>query len=151
MTIGAAAQRAGVSTSVIRQARVDGRFPAARRGPAVGRREAPWLISSEDLDAAGFIAATTGTATPSPGRPYLEQQVDLLRQSLDVLLEHVESQADDLRIVADGVCAIRVVIAEHLGAVAAIPHSEDLQPTKPLLVRVLGRLRNLALRQASRA
>ena len=101
------------------------------------------MISSEDLDAAGFIAAATSGATRLREHPYLEQQVDLLRQSLEVLGEHVQSQSEDLQIVGADVRAIQVVITEHLGAVLADPNAEVPLCTEKLLVRGLRRLRHL--------
>ncbi|MDP2292207.1 MAG: hypothetical protein Q8M22_13540 [Actinomycetota bacterium] len=136
LTIGDAATRAGVSGSQIRQARVDGRFPSARRGPAVGRREAPWLISTDDLDAAGFLPASVRGAPNARGRPYLEQQISLLIESSEVLMGRLDSLSDDVRIVALEIRAAResVDADERNDLSLTIPDAEDT--SSPLWRRV---------------
>ena len=93
VTITEAAQRAGVSASFIRQARTQGRFPGARRGSAVGRRQPPWLIPLSDLDNAGFHPKERNDATHGARRPYLEEQVKQLEQSINDLRGAVESHS----------------------------------------------------------
>ena len=82
-TINESATRAGVSAGAVREARRLGRFPSARRGAAVGARDAPWLIREDELDAAGFGPKAPVDSEEGDEAPiFLEQRLVEIRAEL---------------------------------------------------------------------
>jgi len=54
LTVKEAARACGVSDDTIKRRLRDGQFPSAVRGTDKGRRPGPWLLTVEDLAAAGL-------------------------------------------------------------------------------------------------
>jgi hypothetical protein len=99
------------------------------------------MISTDDLDAAGFVSASDSGLDKHRDRPYLEQQIRVLIQSSEVLLVRLESLSDEVGLVAQDVSVTRALIQAlpEFDANVAIPRAAVR--SAPILRRVARRLR----------
>jgi hypothetical protein len=121
-TMAQAAHWAGVSLDTIKRRHRAGAFPNAKRGPAKGRREAPWLIPIDDLVAAGLTPDPQSNPNPDDLDP--AHQLAHARGVITAQEAHLADMRVQLKRLTEALVAATGVAGDRGSRNGGLRHSE---------------------------